>query len=75
MQTVDTYYENIQRHIPEDCDLNTRFVCLVNTEHIILTNQKCRCGLLFSLYIAQCMLAVGFGNTFLYLKMSGELGG
>lgn len=75
MQTVDTYYQNIQRRIPEGCDLNTRFVRLVNTEHILLTSQKCTCGLQFSLYNAQCILAVGFGNIFVYLKMSGELGG
>jgi hypothetical protein len=75
VQTVDTYYQNIQCHIPEGCNLNTRFICLVNTEHILLTNHKCRCGLLFSLYSGHCVLAVGFSNTVIYLKMFGELSG
>lgn len=75
MHTVDACYQNIQCRIPEGCDLNTRFVLLVNTEHILVTNQKCTCGLLFSFYNAQCILALGFGSIFVYLKMSGELGG
>jgi hypothetical protein len=36
---------------------------MVNTKHVLLTNQKCRWGLLFSLYRGQCVLALGFSNT------------